>query len=135
MLVLCFVSLNAIAQQPDEKAVLSVLEKQRLAWNAGNIEEYMEGYWNGDSLMFIGKSGITYGWKNTLSNYKKNYADTVAMGKLNFNILQVKKLSGLYYSVVGKWHLSRSIGNLEGHFSLLFRKIAGNWKIISDHSS
>ena len=134
-LVLCFVSLNAIAQQPDEKAVLSVLEKQRLAWNAGNIEEYMEGYWNSDSLMFIGKSGITYGWKNTLSNYKKNYADTVAMGKLNFNILQVKKLSGLYYSVVGKWHLSRSIGNLEGHFSLLFRKIAGNWKIISDHSS
>ena len=134
-LAVCFVTLNVFAQQTEEKAILKVLGEQQLAWNAGNIEKYMEGYWKSDSLMFIGKSGITYGWKNTLSNYKKNYVDTVAMGKLDFKILQLKKLSGLYYSVVGKWHLSRSIGNLDGHFSLLFKKIGGKWHIVADHSS
>ena len=85
--------------------------------------------------MFIGKTGVTYGWQNTLNNYKKGYPDAAAMGKLKFNILHVKKLSSLYYSVVGKWFLTRSIGNVDGHFTLLFKKIRGNWLIISDHSS
>ena len=85
--------------------------------------------------MFIGKSGVTYGWKNTLENYKKNYPDTSAMGKLSFNIITVKKLSGEYYHVVGKWHLKRTIGDLSGHYTLLFKKIKGEWVIVSDHSS
>ena len=85
--------------------------------------------------MFIGKSGVTYGWTNTLNNYKKNYPDTVAMGKLSFNILSVKRLSIEYFHVVGKWHLQRSIGDLSGHYTLLIKKIKGRWVIIADHSS
>jgi hypothetical protein len=82
------------------------------AWNRGDIENFMKGYWENDSLMFIGKNGITYGWTNTLNNYKKGYPDTAAMGKLSFNINTVKRLSKEYYYVVGKWHLQRSIGDL-----------------------
>jgi hypothetical protein len=70
-----------------------------------------------------------------LNNYKKNYSDTVAMGKLKFDLIQVKKLSKEYYSVTGKWFLKRTIGDLSGHFTLLFRKINNKWVIISDHSS
>ena len=119
----------------NELTIREILEKQTNAWNRGDIEEFMKGYWENDSLMFIGKSGVTYGWSNTLKNYKKNYPDTVAMGKLAFTLIEVKKLSKEYYHVTGKWFLKRSIGDIGGHYTLLFRKINGRWVIISDHSS
>jgi hypothetical protein len=99
------------------------------------MEKFMQPYWHSDSLMFIGKSGITYGWQKTLDNYKKNYPNAAAVGKLDFTILHVKRLSDIYYSVVGKWHLARTIGDLGGYFTLLFKKINNRWVIISDHSS
>jgi ketosteroid isomerase-like protein len=129
------IAVEGSAQSKNEKAIRALLDKQKQAWNNGNIEAFMNGYWENDSLMFIGKSGVTYGWTNTLNNYKKGYPDTAAMGKLTFNILQVKKLSGKYYHVVGKWFLKRSIGDVGGHYTLLFRKINGRWVIVADHSS
>ncbi|HYC30535.1 MAG TPA: DUF4440 domain-containing protein [Chitinophagaceae bacterium] len=123
------------AQDKNKQEILSLLDHQTQAWNRGDIEGFMVGYWNSDSLMFIGKSGITYGYKQTLANYKKNYSDTTQMGKLTFNIIQVKRLSDEYYFVVGKWMLKRTVGDLSGHYNLLFRKIDGRWMIIADHSS
>lgn len=135
LFAICFASLVATAQKKDEQAILNAINLQKTAWNKGNLEQFMQTYWKNDSLMFIGKSGVTYGWQNTLNNYKKGYPDTAAMGKLHFDILHVKKISGSYYSVVGKWFLTRSIGNVGGHFTLLFRKIKDKWLIVSDHSS
>ena len=123
------------AQSKNEKAIVKILSEQDAAWNRGDIEAFMKGYWKNDSLMFIGKSGITYGWQNTLDNYKKRYPDTTAMGKLNFEYIEMKQLSDTYFFVVGKWHLTRTIGNLEGAFTLLLRKINNTWVIVKDHSS
>jgi hypothetical protein len=95
----------------------------------------MNAYWESDSLLFIGKSGPKYGYKTTLENYQKNYPDTAAMGKLSFDIMQIKRLSVLYFFVVGKWHLQRSIGNLEGYYTVLLKKVKGKWVIVADHSS
>ena len=126
---------NAFSQSKDETAIRELLNTQTIAWNSGDIEGFMKGYWQDDSLMFIGKTGITYGWQHTLDNYKKGYPDTAAMGKLNFGIIQVKRLSAIYFYVVGKWHLKRSIGDLQGYFNLLFRKVKNQWVIVADHSS
>lgn len=134
LLSILFIS-SAAAQSKDELLIRSLLEEQRLAWNNGDIEKFMQPYWQDDSLMFIGKSGITYGWQNTLNNYKKGYPDTASMGKLKFDILEVKRLSVLYFFVAGKWHLTRSIGNVGGHFTLLLRKVKNRWVIVADHSS
>lgn len=123
------------AQNKDEQAILFILKSQTTEWNRGNIDAFMEGYWKNDSLMFIGKSGVTYGYNNTLKNYKKNYPDDATMGKLNFNIIKVQPLSSDTYFVLGKWMLSRSIGNISGHYTLIFRKINQQWVIVSDHSS
>ncbi|MCK7558601.1 DUF4440 domain-containing protein [Chitinophaga sedimenti] len=95
----------------------------------------MTTYWKSDSLMFIGKNGVTYGWQATLDNYKKGYPDKAAMGQLEFNLLEFKRLAKGVYLVIGKWHLTRTIGDLQGHFSLTMKKIDGEWKIIADHSS
>lgn len=123
------------AQNEDVKSINAILSNQITAWNTGNIEAFMSGYLNSDSLVFIGKSGPTYGFKNTLNNYKKNYPDTSHMGKLNFDILSLKALNNNHYFVIGKWHLTRTVGNLNGTFSLIFRKTKEGWKIIADHSS
>ena len=133
--IICIVSAFSIAQTKDETLIRNLMNEQLKAWNKGDLNAFMQTYWHSDSLMFIGKDGVTYGWDNTLANYKKGYPDTIVMGKLNFTILHVKRLSVLYFSVVGKWHLIRSIGNVEGHFTLLFKKINNRWVIVSDHSS
>jgi len=125
----------AVAQSKTEQKILKLLKEQDECWNKGDVDGFMKTYWNSDSLMFIGKSGVTYGWKNTLNNYKKGYPDTSAMGKLDFKLIQIKKISSKYYHVTGRWHLARTIGDLQGHFTLLLKKIKGKWLIISDHSS
>lgn len=134
-LIIVLFSFVSNAQNKDESFIRAILAKQSMAWNQGNIEGFMKGYWENDSLLFIGKKGLTYGWTNTLNNYKKNYPDAVSMGQLTFIIIKVKPLSAKYQEVIGKWHLTRKEGDLEGHFTLLFQKIKGKWYIVMDHSS
>jgi hypothetical protein len=135
LFIALFFSVTAFGQDNDEKEVRNILSIQTEAWNRGDVETFMVDYWDSDSLMFIGSPGITYGYKNTLANYKKRYPDTTAMGKLTFNLIRVNRLSAEYFHVIGKWRLQRSIGDAGGHFTLVFRKINGRWVIISDHSS
>jgi uncharacterized protein (TIGR02246 family) len=133
--LLILLSIPSLSQTNDETEVRNVLAKQNAAWNRGDIDAFMVGYWESDSLMFIGQSGVTYGYKKTLANYKKNYPDTTVMGKLTFTLIQVKQLSPEYFHVTGKYYLTRTIGDASGHFTLVFRKIYGKWVIVSDHSS
>jgi ketosteroid isomerase-like protein len=136
LIILCLsLSSPVMAQTDTQKEVLALLHEQDACWNRGDLDGFMQTYWQSDSLMFIGKSGVTYGWQNTLNNYKRSYPDPAAMGTLRFDIIHFENISPNYCSVVGKWHLTRIAGNLEGHFMLLLKKIRGKWKIIADHSS
>lgn len=134
-LFICIFQLNGLAQSEEEKTILRSMQEQETAWNNGDLQQFMDTYWKSDSLMFIGKSGVTYGWEQTLNNYRKAYPDTAAMGKLKFSIIDVKRLSVLYFHVTGKWQLFRTAGNIEGHFTLLFKKVKNKWVIVADHSS
>ena len=133
--LLIFCCTAAVAQTKDELAVRQLLAEQVKGWNKGNINNFMKGYWQSDSLLFIGKNGPQYGYQTTLDNYKKSYPDNTAMGKLSFDLLQVKRLSPGYFFVVGKWHLTRTIGDAQGHFTLLIRRVKDKWLVVVDHSS
>jgi len=133
--ILFFLYVAAAGQSRVEKMIRASMDQQVTCWNSGQIECFMDTYWKSDSLLFIGKTGVTHGWRNTLNNYKRGYPDTATMGKLNFTILSIRKLSSKYYNVIGKWQLLRSMGNLQGHFTLLFKKIRHRWVIVQDHSS
>ena len=135
LIALLLFSTLGFAQKGAEADIRRLLATQTESWNRGDIEGFMQTYWKSDSLMFIGKSGVVRGWQQTLDNYKKGYPDTAAMGKLAFDIIQVKPLSNEYALVVGKWMLKRSIGDVSGHYTLLLRRIKGQWKIVADHSS
>ncbi len=133
--LLVFVITNSIAQNKTETAILKMLLAQEQEWNKGNLESFMKGYWENDSLLFIGKNGPKYGYNTTLENYKKGYPDTAHMGKFTSTILSIKKLSRKYYFVLGKWYLKRTVGDAKGFYTLLLKKVDGEWVIIADHSS
>ena len=128
----CFVGFS---QSAAEVEIRKVLANQTESWNRGDLENFMNGYWKNDSLTFVGKDGITYGYQNTLNNYKKNYANKDQMGSLHFKLLHINKLSDEYYQVIGQWHLFRKVGDVSGYFTVLFRKIQNKWLMVSDHSS
>lgn len=130
-----FISSLLRAQSTDEQYIRTMLARQVAAWNRSDVDAYMQFYWRSDSLMYIGKSGITYGWQSTLDNYKKRYPDPAAMGHLTDKIIDIRLLSPDYIQVIGQWHLNRTIGDIEGYYTLLIRKISGQWLIIQDHTS
>jgi ketosteroid isomerase-like protein len=134
LFTLIFVSVVTYAQS-DEAAIQKVMTDQSDAWNRGSIDDFMRGYWQSDSLIFVGKSGPTYGYAQALQGYKKNYNGSDQMGQLTFSLLSLKRLSPDSYFVIGKWQLKRTAGDVGGIFSLLFRRIDGHWVIVVDHTS
>lgn len=133
--LILLLSHSIFAQSNDKSEILNVLENQRIAWNNGNLEQYMMGYWKSDSLLFVGKRGPQYGWQKTFDNYKKSYPDKSAMGKLTFNILKVDVYTSDYAFILGEWILDREKDQPRGFFTLQMKKIDGKWKVIADHSS
>jgi hypothetical protein len=135
LLIIMLLPAFVFSQTKDEKAILNILDTQTKAWNEGNLEKFMIGYWENDSLMYIGKKGVTYGYQSTLNSYKTNYAGRDNMGTLTFHILHMKPLGKKHYLVVGKWSLKRTVGDVGGHYTLTFEKQKGKWVVIADHSS
>ncbi len=135
-----FLSHSLGAQRNEEKAVRIISEMmkaQENAWNEGRIEDFMIPYLKSDELKFIGKSGLTKGFDQTLANYKKAYPNSMAMGRLFFENIHYERLSQRVFLVIGKWKLERTsdLGNLSGYYSLIWKKRKGTWVIIADHSS
>lgn len=123
------------AQKTDEDRILLLLSQQVDAWNLGSLEGYMKGYWQHDSLKFIGKSGLTYSYKKTLANYKKSYPDKDAMGTLTSTVHHLIRSGEEAFFVIGQWALERKAGELSGYYTLLLRKLNDEWVIVADHSS
>lgn len=110
------------------------MRAQELAWNNADIRGFMKYYWNSDSLKFIGSKGITYGWQKTYDNYIKGYPNKEAMGVLIFTIKEITQLSKTSIYVIGQWELKKE-KPAGGYFTLLWKKIKGQWVIVSDHTS
>jgi ketosteroid isomerase-like protein len=134
--ILLAFSLNLKAQDNPETYIRNTLDKQAACWTAGDLGCFMENYWKSDSLKFVGKSGVTYGWQATYDRYVENYPDREAMGALTFTIIEAEQTGPETFFVLGKWHLKREeSGDAGGHFTLLWKMIDGTWVIVTDHSS
>jgi len=135
ILLMGVISCQETTNSSDEIAIREVLQKAESAWNAGNLVNYMNSYWQSDSLMFVGGKTISYGWKTTLLRYQKSYPNKAAMGKLSFSNIRIIFKDKKTALIMGKWKLEGIEGNPEGRYTLIFKKISGGWKIIYDHSS
>lgn len=127
-------SCSESSETKDKEVIISILEEQEKAWNSYDIEAFMEGYWKSDSLKFYGASGLTYGWQQTLDNYHKRYPSKDHTGTLNFKINDISKINNGAYFVMGEYYLTRPVGNANGIFMIIFKKIDGEWKIVADTS-
>ena len=118
--------------ETDEDRILSVLSTQQSAWNAGDIDTFMAGYWQSPELRFASGGSVTKGWQETRDRYHANYSDRALMGELSFSDLEVNMVSSDAAVVHGAWSLARAEDNPSGLFTLVFRDLDGGWKIVSD---
>jgi len=135
---LIITSANSYSQTLKEKdslKILNVLEQQRIAWNDNNINEFMKGYLKSDKLVFSGSNGPVFGWNFVKDRYLKTYSTKELMGDLSFEINNLFSLSRKVAILLGKFNLQRKNEKLSGYFTLIFKKINGNWYIVSDHTS
>ncbi|SRR5258708_6944507 len=132
--LLSFSSVHA-ADSAGARAIKAVLTNQQEAWNRGDVDAFMQGYWPSDTLRFASGAEVTYGWKTTLERYKKRYPDKAAMGTLAFSDLDVTVLAPDAAVVFGRWELTRAKDKPHGLFTLIFRKTSEGWRIIHDHTS
>lgn len=118
----------------DKQAILAVMKAQEIAWSQNDLEGFMQGYIKSDSLKFYGKSGLTKGWQQTLDNYKKGYPTKEHSGTLTFKVNDISPIEEGSYWVMGEYYLSRKVGDANGVFMIIFKKIEGQWKIVADMS-
>ncbi|HSK13751.1 MAG TPA: DUF4440 domain-containing protein [Phnomibacter sp.] len=135
ILLACTTAAGFAQRQGDRQAILQVLEVQQAAWNRGDIAAFMQGYWHNDSLTFVGSQGPQYGWQTTMDRYLRTYDTPEKMGTLKFDILKLEQVGKKDCILLGKWHLSRTVGDVGGYFTLVLRKMKDGWKIVYDHTS
>ncbi len=122
-------------RKADREAISAVLIAQQTAWNRGEVDTFLEGYWRSPELTFSGSSGVARGWDAVLARYKRNYPDQGAMGQLDFSELEFRFLGPDAALVLGRWHLKREKDELAGVFSLVWQRFPEGWRIVHDHTT
>ncbi len=140
LIVLLFTACNTqktstVNYHTGKQEITAMMMQQAKDWSNGDLEAFMQGYIKSDSLKFIGSGVITYGWQQTLDNYYKRYSSKDHTGKLTFKLLDFDQLANDVFLVIGEFHLKRKVGDANGIFSVILKRINGEWKIIADHTS
>jgi ketosteroid isomerase-like protein len=134
--VLGWTSLSAESAKAESASeIRAVLSAQQDAWNRGDIEAFMNGYWRSDQTVFVSGDEVTRGWQKVLDRYKTKYSDRAKMGTLTFSNLEITPLSNDSAVVLGSWELKRANDKPHGRFTLIFRRFPEGWKIVHDHTS
>jgi ketosteroid isomerase-like protein len=124
---------NAAPDAADE--VRAVLKAQQEAWNRGDIDAFMNGYWRSNLTRFVSGDEVTRGWQTVRDRYKTKYSDREKMGTLTFSDLEITMLSANAAVVLGRWQLKRVSDEPHGRFTLILRKFTEGWRIVHDHTS
>lgn len=116
--------------------IFGVLDRQSAAWNRGDLDGFMRGYWRSPELVFTSGGVVRRGWQTTLDRYRDTYGgDTETMGTLSFTDLEVHRLADDAAWALGRWRLDVAGERLGGIFTLVFRELGGEWKIVHDHTT
>lgn len=135
VVALALLAISANAQVNAETEIRKVMADQAAAWNRGDIDGFMTGYWKSESMTFVSGDKVTRGWNGAIERYKKNYSTREKMGNLTFDDLEITILSRNSAVVLGSWSLSRTGDSPHGKFTLIFRKFKKGWRIVHDHTS
>jgi beta-aspartyl-peptidase (threonine type) len=119
-----------------EAAIRQVLDEQATAWNRGDLDAFMNGYWVSHELSFFSGKDRKQGWQETKDRYRARYqGEGREMGQLTFSDLEIDVLSADTAWVRGRWQVVTSKETLDGLFTLVFKKPPEGWRIVHDHTS
>ena len=135
LLVFFSVACSSIDEGAEVQAIQNVLNEQKDAWNQGDLQSYMMGYWQDSALVFSGGKNVSFGWEAALQRYERSYPTQEHMGFLHFDDVKITLLHNDLAFATGSWHITRERGDADGRFTLVWRKEKDGWKIIADHSS
>ncbi len=121
------------ADRSADASLNSLLEQQQAAWNRGDVDAFMQGYWHSEQTTFSGTNGVTRGWDAVLARYHRNYPDRAAMGHLEFSHLEITPLCKDAALILGQWHLNRD-KPVGGVFTLVAKRLPEGWRIVHDHT-
>ncbi len=134
-LIMATLAIGCVDKESESKAIITNLEAQKEAWNRADISGFMEHYWKSDSMAFMSKTNVRYGWQATFDAYERGYPTQKEMGTLEFEVKKLDILSSEAAYMLGSWQLERDTLDVGGHFSLIWKKINGKWVIVTDHTS
>ena len=138
LIVGCVAAIRQLTASPvaPAEAVRQVLDAQVAAWNKGDLEQFMAGYWRSPDLSFFSGKDKRKGWEDTLNRYRQRYqSGGREMGKLSFTDLEIESPAPGTAWVRGRWKLIMSKEAPEGLFTLIFKKLPEGWRIVHDHTS
>ncbi len=133
-LLLSFIMNGQSSGEKDLQAIRTIMKQQQEAWSNHDLEGFMDGYWQSDSLTYYSQGKVNRGWQTTLNKYKKGYPTPKDTGELNFQIDNIGKINVDAYWVMGQYFLTREVGDASGTFMIIFKRIDGEWKIVADSS-
>jgi len=119
----------------DEAEIRAVIERQKQAWNQGDIETFMQGYHRSPDLLFTSGGKIRRGFDETLARYQEKYVTGGAMGHLEFTEVELQPVGAVGAVALGHWKLTETPEAGEGVFTLVLTKVEGRWGIVHDHTS
>ncbi len=122
--------------EPTRLSIQKLLDDQTEAWNRGDLEAFLGGYWNSPELTFFSDNSVSSGWQSTLRRYRLRYqAEGREMGRLEFVDVRVEPLCADAAFVRGRFRLTLGEGNPTGLFTLIVRHTSEGWRIVHDHTS
>jgi ketosteroid isomerase-like protein len=107
----------------------ALLSRSAAAWSAGDLDAFMECYEDAPDTVYLSSTRLVSGYAAIRAMYAERFGPT--MGRLEFNVLQLKPIETSHVLVVGAFRLEGRSGN----WSLLLRKTSRGWRISADHTS
>jgi peptidoglycan/xylan/chitin deacetylase (PgdA/CDA1 family)/ketosteroid isomerase-like protein len=127
--------------------VARLLDAQAAAWTRGDLEAFCAAY--AEDAAFVTQDGLTRGRQAVLDRYRQRYPDGRAMGKLTFELLELRPAWGVEVSLLGdaapsrihstsliaRWTLKREgRPDASGLTMLVLRPRGDDWEIVEDAS-
>ena len=133
--VLLIASILTGCSNGQEDDIRALLLMQQNAWNAADLETFMQGYIHSDSLRFVGSHGEIRGWETTLERYQRAYPTRDEMGTLSFDLHEIRMLGREHAMIFGAYTVQRRTDRLSGLFTLIAQETSNGWRIVHDHTS
>ncbi|MBI4537988.1 MAG: DUF4440 domain-containing protein [Gemmatimonadetes bacterium] len=116
-----------------------MLRASAQAWNAGDLDGFLDDYLDSPTSSFAGANGVIRGTGEIRARYERSYwAAGRARESLRFEGLDVRSLGPAHALAIGRYVLYDPVQDSttnRGYFSLVLERTDAGWKIIHDHTS